>query len=101
MYIIVWSYRVKHNCEYTFKEHYNSNGSWARLFSQSEGYVSTDLLQLEGDDLMFMTIDRWKTQQAYFRFKKDFAQPYAELDQLCSALTDEENHLGSYFTIGE
>jgi hypothetical protein len=48
-----------------------------------------------------MTIDRWKSQQAYLRFKEAFAQSYAELDQLCDGLTHKENHLGSYFTVGE
>ncbi|MCU0397888.1 MAG: hypothetical protein MUC73_07270 [Cyclobacteriaceae bacterium] len=101
MYVILWSYRVKQNCIHTFREHYNSNGTWARLFQQSNEYISTDLLQLEGEELNFMTIDRWKSQQAYLRFKEAFAQSYAELDQLCDGLTHEENHLGSYFTVGE
>ena len=101
MYVILWSYQVKPNCVGAFKEHYNSNGTWVRLFRQSSEYISTALHQLEGNDLVFMTIDRWKSQQGYLRFKEEFAQPYAELDQLCNGLTHEENHLGSYFTIGE
>ncbi len=44
MYIIVWEFVVRPEKVTAFVAAYQSDGAWAKLFAQADGYIGTELL---------------------------------------------------------
>jgi len=44
----------------------------------------------------YLTIDRWKSEEAFRAFRKDHDAAYEELDRACDALTEKETRVGAY-----
>ena len=65
MFVIVWEYQVKAEHAAQFERVYAGNGSWAKLFQQSRGYLGTELLVDESQMHRYITIDRWTSAQDY------------------------------------
>lgn len=82
-----------------FEAAYGPRGDWARLFGREAGYAGTELLRLDGDAPVYLTIDRWHDPAAFERAKQAFAVDYAELDRRCEALTSEETWLGLHAVV--
>jgi heme-degrading monooxygenase HmoA len=99
MFIILWEYTVRPEHQPVFLKYYEAKGEWANFFRQADDYIATELLAMDSDELIFMTIDRWKTQQAYRQFINDHSERYHELDRLCEELTTQEKLIGQYFTV--
>ena len=94
MIAILWTYRVKAECQAVFEAIYSPEGEWAKLFRQAAGYLGTELLsQADG---RYATIDRWSQAADFERFKERFREPYHALDKRCEALTLEEQFLGRF-----
>jgi RimJ/RimL family protein N-acetyltransferase/heme-degrading monooxygenase HmoA len=91
-----WEFEVRPGCEAEFEQHYGPDGSWARLFRQSPGYVGTLLLRDRGHPNRYVTIDRWRSAAEYNRFQSDFAAAYRQLDAECERLTVAERALGEW-----
>jgi hypothetical protein len=85
--------------ESEFRRHYGPDGSWARLFRQDPAYIETLLLNDRSTRGRYLTVDRWKTAEAYRSFRERFAEDYAALDRLCEALTGQEADLGSFMEL--
>jgi quinol monooxygenase YgiN len=98
-YVYVWAFRVAPSQREDFEHVYGPDGAWSMLFAQSNGYVSTTLLEDRNVDGRYVTIDRWRDEESYSRFHIRFAEDYATLDQACEGLTEHEESLGSYFVV--
>ncbi|MCE9647885.1 MAG: antibiotic biosynthesis monooxygenase [Chloroflexi bacterium] len=98
MFVIIWSYLVKPAELPDFEKIYSGNGAWAKLFSKSEGYRGTELLQDEADPHHMMTIDRWESEQGYAEFMANWRKEYDALDALCEGMTEQEILMGRFFT---
>jgi hypothetical protein len=92
----VWRFRVKPDAIGDFERGYGPHGDWARLFAQAEGFVGTELLKLEGQPGLYLTIDRWQDTARFEHAKARMAAEYGELDRRFEAYTLEESWLGLY-----
>jgi quinol monooxygenase YgiN len=95
-YTYVWQFRVRHGSEAEFRRHYGPDGTWVRLFRQAPGYLDTVLLEDLDRPATFLTVDRWRDEAAYRAFRQEFAREFADLDEQCAKLTENEVDLGRY-----
>jgi heme-degrading monooxygenase HmoA len=95
-YVVVWAFRPRPGAELRFEEVYGPRGKWARLFSGGEGFVATALNRDLKDSGRYLTLDFWKSKQAYEAFRAKHAGEYAAIDRECEALTAEECSLGAF-----
>lgn len=94
-YVIAWEFRIRPDVEAEFIEQYGPEGIWARLFRQSEGYLKTELLRDVADNRRFLTLDYWKSEEAFNEFRRQHAAEYERLDKELEGLTERETRLGS------
>ena len=97
----LWRYRVDAAQRAEFERRYASDGDWARLFAQGEGYLGTQLLRDPLVAGVYVTIDRWRSDADFQAFFARFGAQYAALDRACDALTSEEIDLGQYEDTGQ
>jgi heme-degrading monooxygenase HmoA len=90
----VWSFRIRPEAAAAFERCYGPGGDWARLFARADGFASTELLRQESDPARYLTIDRWRSTEAFERARTRLAGEYAALDAACEAWTLEETWLG-------
>lgn len=95
----IWEFIVAPELEEEFLKHYGPEGSWVTLFELDSSYLETILLTDNIKQGRYMTIDRWKTEQAYKSFREKYANEYSALDKLCEGLTKEEKFLGSFWEV--
>jgi heme-degrading monooxygenase HmoA len=90
----MWEYEVPPEARQEFLAHYAADGTWARLFRRAEGYLSTQLYHDRARPERFVTVDQWQDENAFHRFRRDFAAEFEALDRACARLTHRETHLG-------
>jgi heme-degrading monooxygenase HmoA len=95
-YLIIWEFRVRPGMEKRFEKIYGSDGDWAQLFIQDESYVGTDLVHSLNGERTYITLDFWKSRQAYDKFRKRHLANYKTLDQQCEDLTESEREIGRF-----
>jgi len=95
-YAIVWEFLVEQRSTAEFEHHYGPDGTWAALFGEAPGYLGTLLLRDASAPGRYLTIDRWRSAEAYRAFRAAFAGPYAALDRQCEALTRGEREIGVF-----
>jgi heme-degrading monooxygenase HmoA len=93
---IVWIFVVRPDCASEFLKHYDKDGSWAKLFSQSAGYKGTSLLRDLSQKNRFILFDTWDQLSSFENFKKMHSEAYRQLDKECEALTIEETRVGIF-----
>ena len=76
-----------------FEEHYGPRGTWAQFFRRSPDYLRTDLLR-SGEG--YLTLDWWRSREAYEAFRTTEASEYAAIDATCEAVTETEEKVGEY-----
>jgi heme-degrading monooxygenase HmoA len=86
----VWQYDVVPGCEADFEREYGADGSWARLFRASDGYLGTELYRATGTPGRYLTVDRFTDVEAWRRFLTTHRAAYADLDSRCARLTAAE-----------
>jgi heme-degrading monooxygenase HmoA len=98
MYVIVWEFVVLLEKVDAFVAAYRSDGAWAQLFAQADGYIGTELLSATDNDqgMRYVTIDRWKTAEDFTRFHERFGTEYRRLDTQLEGLTIRERKLGTF-----
>jgi heme-degrading monooxygenase HmoA len=99
-YVIVWEFRVPREKEREFVEQYGPEGSWARFFKGSSGYIRTELVRDVTDDLRFLTLDYWQTEEQFNRFQAQNMAEYERLDREFESLTQTETRLGAFYRAG-
>jgi heme-degrading monooxygenase HmoA len=102
MYVILWKFEVDPEKVDAFVAAYNSEGVWAQLFAQAEGYLGTELLRSVDSDsrAQFVTIDRWQSSAHFDRFRTQFDTLYRTLDTQCDGMTLKESKLGTFVREG-
>jgi hypothetical protein len=93
---IVWEFRVHPEHHREFEVTYDSNGVWAVLFRKSSDYQETILLRDSSQNGRYLTIDRWNSEDAFRRFKQEYAEEYVVIDAKCEALTESERLVGVF-----
>jgi heme-degrading monooxygenase HmoA len=93
VHVILWRFRAAPGREAEFEAAYGDDGMWVRLFRTAPGFLGSELMR--GTDGLYLTIDRWVSEDAYRAFRDARAETYAALDAACEALTIEETLIGS------
>lgn len=94
MHIIIWEYHVKVEKRSEFEKIYSSNGAWTELFKTDTEYIETEFLQDTDQASRYLTIDRWKSKEAYKNFCVQYEKEYRSLDAQCAGLTERESLIG-------
>lgn len=96
VYVYIWEYEIKESYLTDFLTYYGQNGSWQKFFSQSDGYIKTELLKRNKKNSMFMTIDYWKNKNEYLNFITMQKSRYDEIDKNCENFSLKEIKLGDF-----
>ncbi len=96
MFVVVWQFEIAEEQVAAFEAAYSHEGAWAQLFRASPEYQSTELLRDAYIPGVYLTIDRWSSEEAFRAFRKDHDADYEALDRACDALTSRETRIGAY-----
>jgi len=96
MFVVVWQFEIAEDKVAGFEATYGPEGSWAKLFRASSDYVGTELLRDAYVPGAYLTIDRWKSEEAFRAFRKEHDSEYEVLDRACDALTSRETRVGAF-----
>lgn len=99
MFVTVWQYDILPGAETAFEALYGPEGGWVALFRTQAGWISTELLRAEHPG-RYLTLDRWRSAEAYNAFLQTQHPSYALLDAQGDALTSSERHLGAFTVAG-
>jgi heme-degrading monooxygenase HmoA len=99
-FLVIWQFRVRPGMQSTFESIYGPQGEWARLFRTGDGYLRTEFIRSQSDPDAYLTLDFWKTEEAYDRFRLAHSAAYKEIDARCELLTDGEVELGRFVPVG-
>ncbi|HEY1525836.1 MAG TPA: antibiotic biosynthesis monooxygenase [Candidatus Angelobacter sp.] len=97
-YVIVWEFVVKPGREAEFQEKYGPEGGWAQLFGRSAGYLRTELVKDVAVANRLLTLDYWRTEEEFSRFKERHLAEYERLDREFEGLTERETRLGAFWS---
>lgn len=96
MYAYVWEYRVDAERRDAFEAAYGPEGEWVRLFRRGDGYVRTELLHDRDDPQRYLTIDYWRSAEAFAGFRHALSGEFEELDRRLEQLTSSERKIGDF-----
>ena len=100
MFVILWEFDVKQECEEMFTSAYSRHGEWARLFASDPKFRETRLFRdMARDAAMpprYLTMDVWENREGYEHFLYENREAYQELDAKCGGWTTRERHLQSF-----
>jgi heme-degrading monooxygenase HmoA len=99
--VIVWEFRVAAGKEAEFIEKYGPEGIWASFFREGRGYIRTELVQDVADPGRFLTLDYWRSEENFKRFREQNLAEYERLDEQFEGLTKTETRLGVFETSEE
>ena len=96
MFVRIWEFRVRLDTADEFRAIYGPDGEWARLLSRETAFLGTELLHSATHPNIFVTIDRWDSEEAWAAFLRAWGEDYAALDHRCKRLTVSEGEIGSF-----
>ena len=96
MFVVVWQFEIAEEKIAAFEAAYSANGAWAQLFRTSPKYLGTELLRDAYIPGLFLTIDRWASEEHFRAFRKEHDAEYEALDRTSDALTTRETRIGAY-----
>ncbi len=96
-YVIVWRFEIRPGAEKEFIEQYGPEGTWARFFRQSDGYIRTELVRDVAVEGRFLTLDYWQSEEQFNSFRKEHLAGYERLDKELEDLTERETRLGAFW----
>ena len=92
----IWQFEPCPGREREFAAAYASEGAWAELFQQAEGFIGTTLLAPAEPGGSWLTIDRWESKLAFEQFQASLGEAYRSLDDTLSELTAAEHFIGAF-----
>lgn len=95
-YLYIWEYRVRPGQIGAFEELYGPRGEWVRLFQMSPDYIGTLLIRDGDDATRYLTIDRWRSRQAWRDWRVRVDTEFQELDRRGEQMTLDERFLGNF-----
>ena len=96
MFVVVWQFEIAEEKIAAFESAYGPEGAWAALFRLSPDYRGTELLRGAYVQGIYLTIDRWASEEAFRSFRKEHDSEYETLDRSCDDLTARETRIGAY-----
>jgi len=96
MFVVVWQFEIAEEKIAAFEAAYGPEGSWAQLFRSSADYQGTELLRDAYIPGIYLTVDRWSSEEAFRAFRKAHDEAYEVLDRACDELTAKGTRIGAY-----
>jgi len=96
MFVILWQFDIAEDKILSFEAAYGASGSWAALFARSTEYLGTELLKDAYVPGRYVTIDRWRSEEAFRAFRAEHDPDYEALDRSCDSLTAAETRIGAF-----
>jgi len=96
MFVVVWQFEIAEEKVAAFEAAYGPEGAWAELFRRSPEYLGTELLKDAYVPGIYLTIDRWASEEAFRAFRREQDAEYERLDRECDELTGKEARIGAY-----
>ena len=90
MMIRVWEYDVPESSAAAFEQVYGADGAWAELFSSADGFAGTELFASLSRPGRYLTVDRFKDEASWRRFRTEHRDAYEKLDAESEGLTRGE-----------
>ena len=100
-FVIVWEFKVSQARDKEFVQKYGAEGAWARFFRGSAGYIRTELVRDVAVDFRYLTLDYWKSEEEFRRFREQNLAEYERLDKEFEGLTESETRLGAFWSESE
>lgn len=98
-YEIIWEFTVAAGQRSQFERAYGPCGSWVQLFRRSPHYIETVLLRDVESGGVYLTIDRWKSRQAFESSQELHGSDYALLDGELEEVSGRGRRVGTYAVI--
>jgi hypothetical protein len=95
-YMVIWEFAVRPGMEARFEHAYGPSGDWVRLFQQDSNHLRTELIRVQGTSPRYLTLDFWRSQAAYDRFRRKHLGQYEAIDRNCELLTEGERKLATF-----
>jgi len=99
-YAYMWEYLVRPECAGDFEHAYGPNGLWVALFRRDSGYVGTELHRDRQNATRYVTIDYWKSAEAWEAFRARESAAFEAIDARCERFTLEEHEIGVFDPVG-
>jgi len=96
MFVILWQFDIAEEKIPGFEAAYGSAGAWSALFARSPEYLGTELLKDAYVPGRYVTIDRWRSEEAFRAFRAQHDQDYEALDRASDSLTGAETRIGAF-----
>jgi hypothetical protein len=96
MFLVLWEFEVKPECEERFERVYGTGGDWDSLFRRDSHYERTALFRDTDRPRIYLTADYWKSRASYEEFLQARGAEYKKLGSIAEELTANERHIGSY-----
>jgi len=96
MFVVVWQFEVAEDKVAAFEATYGPGGEWEKLFRASEEYLGTELLHDAYVAGGYLTVDRWKSEDAFRAFRRDHDAAYEAIDRASDGLISSERRVGAY-----
>jgi heme-degrading monooxygenase HmoA len=100
IFVRIWRFQARADKVAEFQIAYGSDGAWAALFRHGAGYLGTELFESTVEPAIYITVDRWKSAEAWQRFRHQWSEEYAALDRRCEGLTVAEAEIGAFLKVG-
>jgi heme-degrading monooxygenase HmoA len=96
MFVILWQFDIAEEKIPAFEAAYGADGTWSALFARSEEYLGTELLKDAYVPGRYVTLDRWRSEEAFRNFRAQHDLDYEALDRACDSLTGAETRIGAF-----
>ena len=96
MFVILWQFDIAEASIPSFEAAYGPNGSWSVLFARSTEYLGTELLKDAYVPGRYVTIDCWRSEEAFRAFRAQYDADYEALDRACDPFTQSESRIGAF-----
>jgi ribosomal-protein-alanine acetyltransferase len=94
--VIIWEFHVKPGNARAFEKTYSPGGRWVEFLRRSEDYIRTELIRDREKPRRYLTIDVWRSRQAYAEFKEKHRAEYRATDKKCQSLNRSERLVGEF-----
>lgn len=98
-YSIVWKYTIESKNKAEFEFEYGQNGTWNKLFRESEDYLGSFLHKSEEETTIYLLIDTWRNKESYMSFMKLYEEKYNEISFGFKHFYLIEEKIGAYSSV--
>ena len=95
-YVVLWRYRAAAGKEAKLVPFFSAGGPWAQLHGASKDWLGIELLADDERPGEFVSIERWKSEEAASAFAGEHEADLDRLDRQIEKLTASEQRIGAF-----